>query len=193
MTRPASPFNSGRSQLSLAILALPLLLPAALAGCDGAVVQLRGTTPIPVRAARPPEPVVEKPAPKPPTVVLTETQVQINEKVLFATGKADILPESNGLLDEVATVIKKHPRLKRIEVAGHTDAQGSVPFNDKLSANRARSVWAYMVKSGVDPARLVHKGYGKSRPVADNTTPEGREKNRRVEFNILEQDPPPAR
>ena len=163
----------------------------ATIGCDVAV-SVKGTTPIPVKAARPPEAVKVEPPPAPKRVVVTETQVQINEKVLFATGKWDILPESHSLLNEVAQVIKAHPRIRRIEVAGHTDAQGSATFNQKLSENRAKSVWAFLVKAGIDPNRMIHKGYGKTRPIADNNTAEGREKNRRVEFNILEQQAPPS-
>jgi len=162
-----------------------------VAGCDAALT-VRGSTPIPVKAARPPAEVKVETPPPPKRVVVTETQVQINEKVLFATGKWDILPESHSLLNEVAAVIKSNPRIRRIEVAGHTDAQGSAAFNQKLSENRAKSVWGYLIRQGIEPARMIHKGYGKVRPIADNNTEEGREKNRRVEFNILEQAPPPT-
>jgi len=159
----------------------------ATMGCDVAVT-VKGTAPIPVKAARPPVEVKIEVAPPPPKrVVVTETNVQINEKILFATGKADILPESHSLLNEVATVIKAHPRLRRIEVAGHTDARGSGVMNQKLSEARAKAVWAFLVKAGVEPTRITHKGYGKNRPIADNNTDEGREKNRRVEFTIVEQ------
>jgi len=83
----------------------------ATMGCDVAVT-VKGTAPIPVKAARPPVEVKIEVAPPPPKrVVVTETNVQINEKILFATGKADILPESHSLLNEVATVIKAHLRL----------------------------------------------------------------------------------
>jgi OOP family OmpA-OmpF porin len=164
----------------------------ATIGCDAAVT-VRGNVPIPVKAARPPEAVkVEPPPPPPKRVVVTETQVQINEKILFATGKWDILPESHSLLNEVAQVLKAHARIKKIEVAGHTDAQGSATFNQKLSENRAKSVWGYLVRAGIEPSRMIHKGYGKTRPIADNNTAEGREKNRRVEFNIIEQAAPPT-
>jgi len=158
-----------------------------VAGCDVSVT-VRGTAPIPVRAARPPVEVrIETPPPPPKRVVVTETQVQINEKILFATGKADILPESHSLLNEVATVLKAHPRIRRVEVAGHTDARGSALMNQKLSEARAKAVWTFLVKAGVEPTRMNHRGYGKTRPIADNNTDEGREKNRRVEFNIVEQ------
>jgi len=160
---------------------------AMAAGCDVAVT-VKGNAPIPVKAARPPVEVkIEAPPPPPKRVVVTETQVQINEKILFATGKADILPESHSLLNEVATVLKAHPRIRKVEVAGHTDARGSAPMNLKLSQARAKAVFAFLVQAGVDPSRLIHRGYGKTRPIADNNTDEGREKNRRVEFNILEQ------
>jgi OOP family OmpA-OmpF porin len=161
----------------------------AVAGCDVAIT-VRGTPPIPVRAARPPVEVKVETPPPPKRVGVTETQVQFNEKILFATAKWDILPDSHGLLNEVAQVLKQHPRIRRIEVAGHTDSRGTRAANQKLSENRAKSVWAFLVKAGIDPARMVHKGYGQDRPIADNATEEGREKNRRVEFNILEQAAP---
>ena len=73
----------------------------------------------------------------------------------------------------------------KIEVAGHTDAHGSVEYNQRLSENRARAVVEYLVSHGIDPHRLTFKGYGKSRPIDTNTTDEGRSRNRRVEFLIL--------
>lgn len=160
-------------------------------GCDAAIT-VRGSTPIPVKAARPPAQVEAAPPPAPKRVVVTETQVQINEKILFATGKWDILQESHSLLNEVAQVLKAHPRIRRVEVAGHTDARGSAPFNQTLSENRAKAVYTFLVNAGIEPGRLIYKGYGKTRPIADNNTEEGREKNRRVEFNILEQTAPPT-
>ena len=119
---------------------------------------------------------------------VTAQRIEIYEKVHFETGKAIIKPDSYALLDEVAEAINTHKQIKLVEVAGHTDDQGSLESNQTLSQNRAQAVLDYMVNKGVDPARLQAKGYGETRTIDTNETVEGRAKNRRVEFNILEQD-----
>ena len=73
----------------------------------------------------------------------------------------------------------------RIEVSGHTDNTGSPEYNLKLSLNRAKVVADYLIKNGMDPSRIVAKGYGEKQPVAQNDTEEGRALNRRTEFRIL--------
>jgi outer membrane protein OmpA-like peptidoglycan-associated protein len=121
-------------------------------------------------------------------VVFEKKQIRILEKVQFETAKAVIRSESFGLLDEVAKVIKDHPDVGRVEVAGHTDDRGSDTYNQKLSDDRAKSVMKYLIeKAGVDPARLLAVGYGETRPIATNRTDAGRESNRRVEFNLVDQ------
>jgi OOP family OmpA-OmpF porin len=87
-------------------------------------------------------------------------------------------------------VLKKYPQL-RVEVAGHTDSIGSDAYNQKLSEHRAKAVYEYLTSNGVDAGRLVGPvGYGKSRPIAPNTNPdgtdnpEGRAQNRRTELNV---------
>jgi outer membrane protein OmpA-like peptidoglycan-associated protein len=81
--------------------------------------------------------------------------------------------------------MKNNPGLK-LEISGHTDNVGSYLANKKLSENRAKSVVDYLVKEGIDQSRLTYEGYSFTRPIAPNDTPEGRQKNRRVEFEILE-------
>jgi OOP family OmpA-OmpF porin len=124
----------------------------------------------------------------PPRVEVRDNKIAISEKIQFAYDKADILPASFGLLDEVASVITKHPHIKRIRIEGHASADGEATHNMKLSEARASSVMAYLVKKGVSKALLVSRGFGITKPIADNATEDGREKNRRVEFNIIEQD-----
>jgi OOP family OmpA-OmpF porin len=119
---------------------------------------------------------------------VTAQRIEIYEKVHFETGKAIIKPDSFELLDEVAEAINTHKQIKLVEVAGHTDDQGSLESNQTLSQNRAQAVLDYLVNKGVDPARLQAKGYGETRTIDTNETEAGRAKNRRVEFNILEQD-----
>ena len=73
-----------------------------------------------------------------------------------------------------------------IEISGHTDNQGGEAYNQKLSENRAKSVFEYLLNNGIDKSRLSYKGYGEEKPVDSNDTEEGRANNRRTEFKILE-------
>ncbi len=120
-------------------------------------------------------------------VVVTLDQIVINERVRFATGSPRIKKQSNPLLDDVAAVLKDNPRILKVEVQGHTDDRGSASLNKRLSQLRADAVMHALVKRGVAKERLVAKGYGMDKPIADNGTEQGKAKNRRVQFNILEQ------
>ena len=119
-------------------------------------------------------------------VVIHGSKIDILDKVNFATAKAVIDKKSFKLLDQVAAVLKNHAELTKIQVEGHTDNQGVAKKNKQLSQARAEAVVAYLVKSGVEAARLVAVGFGQERPLAPNLTKTGKEKNRRVEFNVLE-------
>ena len=101
--------------------------------------------------------------------------------VHFATNAADILPESQPVLDGAASLLKAHPEWK-IAVEGHTDSTGDAASNRGLSQKRAQSVMAALVQRGVPAASLSAAGFGPDRPVADNRTEAGRAKNRRVEL-----------
>jgi hypothetical protein len=117
-----------------------------------------------------------------------DNKIEIHEKIQFAVNKATILEASFSLLDEIAGVIKNAPHIKKIAIEGHASAEGNKAVNLKLSDDRAKSVMKYLVDKGIEKERLTAKGYGSSKPIAENDTEEGREKNRRVEFNIVEQD-----
>ena len=121
-----------------------------------------------------------------PKVVVTDKQIVIMERVEFATGKSIIRASSSDLLDEVAETFLKHPEILKVEVQGHTDDRGGAALNRRLSNARAEAVVDALVNRGVDRARLTAKGYGPDRPIATNDTPDGRQKNRRVQFDILE-------
>ncbi len=99
----------------------------------------------------------------------------------FATGKADILPESQPVVAEIVSLLKKRPTL-RVGVEGHTDNTGTAALNKTLSEARAKSVAAAVTAAGITANRLVSAGFGQERPIADNRTEEGRAKNRRVEI-----------
>ncbi|MBA3817635.1 MAG: tandem-95 repeat protein, partial [Deltaproteobacteria bacterium] len=117
-------------------------------------------------------------------VTITGTRLEILESVYFALDKAVILPRSFKLLNNIAAVLGAHPTIV-VQIEGHTDAQGNDAYNKKLSQKRANSVKAYLVKRGVPQARLQAMGFGEDKPIAVNTTKEGRAQNRRVVFTIL--------
>lgn len=99
----------------------------------------------------------------------------------FETGKADIKPESQKIVDEITTMLKQNPSLK-LSIEGHTDNVGNATSNKTLSEKRANAILAALVSKGISKDRLSGKGWGQDKPVADNSTEEGRAKNRRVEL-----------
>lgn len=104
--------------------------------------------------------------------------------IFFHTASAELYEASLAELDRLAEALQRHPNL-RLEVGGHTDAVGSDADNLTLSERRAKAVYDYLILRGVDANRLTYRGYGESRPVADNETPEGRAKNRRTTLTPL--------
>jgi OmpA-OmpF porin, OOP family len=105
------------------------------------------------------------------------------KNVFFATGSAKLLPKSFKALDEAAKLLKEDESLM-VDVDGHTDATGKEEKNQTLSEARAASVKAYLVSKGIADSRLTAKGYGSSKPVADNKTAAGKAKNRRTELGV---------
>jgi outer membrane protein OmpA-like peptidoglycan-associated protein len=131
----------------------------------------------------------DRPAAPPSRVVLTASSITIGDKVQFATGSSQILPVSFSLLDEVAKVLTDNPQIELLQIEGHTDSTGTAAANRKLSQQRAEAVITYLVSKGVVAGRMKAKGFGPDKPIADNATDDGKEKNRRVEFNIVKQGP----
>lgn len=107
----------------------------------------------------------------------------ILKRIYFEPGKWELLPESNPELERVVVFLKLNPRVF-IQISGHTDNTGEKGDKVELSLNRANAVKNYLVAKGISPNRLRVKGYGMYRPIAPNTTAEGRAKNRRVEFEV---------
>ncbi len=119
-------------------------------------------------------------------VIAKEVIEKVNfaaKNVFFATGSYQLLAKSNKSLDEVVSLLKTDESLM-IDIAGHTDAQGSEESNQVLSDNRAGAVKNYFVSKGIAETRLTSAGYGELKPVADNTTSAGRAKNRRTEMVV---------
>lgn len=126
------------------------------------------------------------PTPTPTPVTPTEGPAPIAavmefEGIRFATGSARILDESEPTLQQALAVLESNPDV-HVEVAGHTDDQGREATNTRLSQQRAQAVHDWLVEHGVDAARLTVRGYGPREPIAPNDTPEGRARNRRIEF-----------
>jgi outer membrane protein OmpA-like peptidoglycan-associated protein len=119
-------------------------------------------------------------------VKIEGNQIIIIGKVQFETGSAHITKKSEQLLDQIAQALNTHTQIKKMRVEGHTDNVGPPAINQKLSEERAVSVKDALTKRGVDGDRLDTKGFGETHPIAPNKTAGGRQKNRRVEFVILE-------
>jgi OOP family OmpA-OmpF porin len=112
------------------------------------------------------------------------------KNILYDFGKSTLRPESEKVLDSVVKILVDNPKMK-IELSSHTDSVGSDAYNQKLSQDRAQSCVDYIKTKGIPESRLFAKGYGKSRPIAPNSlpngkdNPEGRQLNRRTEFTVL--------
>jgi len=115
-------------------------------------------------------------------VISQQVRFVIYGKTKFET----VDPVSDELMQEIKSVIDKHPEIIKIEVQGHTDDSGSEEFNQDLSVMRANAVRQWLIDAGVPASKLVAKGYGFSKPLADNRVKTGRQANRRVEFVVVE-------
>ena len=104
--------------------------------------------------------------------------------IFFDTDKYEIKERSEPELQKVITFLKENPDI-RIAINGHTDNVGTSSYNQTLSTNRAKAVYEYLVKAGVAADRLAFRGYGQEKPIADNNTETGKQKNRRIAFEIL--------
>ena len=111
-----------------------------------------------------------------------ETGTIVLDGVNFKTNSAELTPNSSNILDKVVKSLRQVPSMK-LEVAGHTDASGAALSNQVLSQKRAETVVRYFKERNIDTSGMTAKGYGESKPIADNKTKEGKAKNRRVELN----------
>jgi OOP family OmpA-OmpF porin len=141
---------------------------------------------MPKPAVIPPPPPVAKPAPakpKPKPAPVAE-KVTLAADVLFDFDKSILKNEGKNKLDDLASKVKAI-NLEVVIAIGHTDSIGSDAYNQKLSVRRAESVKAYLVSRGVEPNRIYTEGKGEKQPVASNKTKDGRQKNRRVEIEVI--------
>lgn len=105
----------------------------------------------------------------------------ITSSILFDVNRSVIKPESGGLLREIAQIMKEHPETM-FSIEGHTDSDGETAYNLELSKSRADAVKATLISLGINEERLITRGYGEENPISENTTPENKANNRRVEF-----------
>ncbi|HEX8704390.1 MAG TPA: OmpA family protein [Myxococcaceae bacterium] len=117
-----------------------------------------------------------------PQVELQSNRIKINDTVHFDYNQATIQKRSYELLDKVARILVAHQEIIQVSIEGHTSSEGTAEYNRSLSQRRAESVLNFLASRGVDKQRMVAKGHGEDRPVATNSTEEGRKANRRVEF-----------
>jgi len=155
----------------------------AIAECDPDLVP---KAPAPAAAPPPPPPPPAKPAPAPakPAPKPVAEKVTLAADVLFDFDKSVLKPEGKAKLDDLAGKIQAIA-LEVVIAIGHTDSIGSDAYNQKLSVRRSESVKAYLVSKGVEPNRIYTEGKGEKQPVASNKTADGRQKNRRVEIEVI--------
>jgi outer membrane protein OmpA-like peptidoglycan-associated protein len=125
---------------------------------------------------------------EPTTFYISETKVGssfVMENILFETNKSILKESSFKPLNLLISELNKNPKLK-LEISGHTDNVGNFDYNQQLSGQRAKAVVDYLDKQGIEKERLNYKGYGSSKPIADNESELGRNKNRRVEVTIID-------
>jgi formylglycine-generating enzyme len=134
--------------------------------------------------APPPPPPVKTEEPKKPLQELDEKGFMDIYGIYFDIGKSIVKPEGYPVIDQIASYMKDSPNV-RLEIEGHTDNTGNAEANLTLSQKRADAIKAELVKRGIDPSRIVTKGFGATVPVADNKTAAGRTQNRRVTIKKL--------
>ncbi|HNL06480.1 MAG TPA: OmpA family protein, partial [Chitinophagales bacterium] len=117
------------------------------------------------------------------TKVVDKTTWFSFDRLYFETGKSTLKPESQEQLKNIAAIMKAYPKVE-IKLGGYTDNTGDKQKNMELSQKRAETTMQELVKLGVAAKRLTAEGYGDQHPVADNTTPEGRAKNRRIDIRV---------
>jgi len=179
--------GNARTRTNTVWSAAPWLALLALVGCGGTTT-FQDTSPIRIAVAPEPPKVAADPPAEPPKVELKKDRIEIHDKIQFALDKSEILPVSFGLLDEVTKVIQENPHVQKISIEGHASDEGDDNYNLTLSKARAEAVRAYLISKGVAADRLASTGYGESKPLVANDSPQNREKNRRVEFNITKQE-----
>jgi len=188
----------GKSAFVIA-LASAALVASALSGCKGSASFNAGSEPAAAPTPTPPPPPPPPPPPAavtpPPAVeapksaaVVKGDSVQIPGQIEFDTGKATFKAGggSDAVVDQLKKFLDENPKVTKLRVEGHTDNVGVAAENLTLSGQRALTVKNAAIAKGVAKERLLAVGFGQTKPIADNTTDDGKAKNRRTEFRIAE-------
>jgi len=138
--------------------------------------------------ACPSEPAPGTPDGCPPKAVQQGDRIELLEPVFFEFDSVEFRPGSERILQHVARILAAHPQIRKVRIEGHTDDSGTERHNRNLSERRAEAVRRFLLGQGIPPEMLETRGYGLSRPMVPNTSEENRQRNRRVEFLILEQE-----
>ncbi len=126
--------------------------------------------------------------PEQPNVIVTARELKLKKQVHFLHDSADIQPDSEIILEEIAEALKEHAEIARIEIQGHTDDTGGADYNRRLSQQRAETVMKTLQTLGVSASRLTAKGYGPDKPLVPNVTDANRARNRRVQLIVTERE-----
>jgi OmpA-OmpF porin, OOP family len=127
-----------------------------------------------------------------PDPLTLEQVITLPAPIEFEFDTAIMLPGAETYLLQVLQVLKQHPEVRKLEIQGHTSSEGGPEYNLRLSNARATAVYNWLVERGIEPTRLVPHGYGLTQPLAPNDSEPNRQRNRRVQFRLLEKDPDPA-
>ncbi|HYQ17276.1 MAG TPA: OmpA family protein [Polyangiaceae bacterium] len=134
-----------------------------------------------------PAPATTTPAADPNAkAVLKKDRLEIPGQIVFENASAVLKPESDAAIGQLKQYLDETPRVTKLRIEGHTDNSGTPAGNETLSGQRALAVKAALVAKGVKAERLLAVGFGQNKPIADNTTEEGKSKNRRTEFHVAE-------
>jgi OOP family OmpA-OmpF porin len=178
-----------RNRLAATCTILALGLVPAITGCHA-----KAHVSMEAKAPPPPPPAPPPPKEEPPPAPIVDNKIVLPGELEFEVSTATIkeTDASLAILNQLAQVLKDNPKITKLRIEGHTDSSGRAKKNMKLSRDRADAVATWLVAHGVDKERLVTVGLGDTRPLADNSTKEGREKNRRTEFHLQEVDSKPV-
>jgi len=146
-------------------------------------------TPDPAPAPAAPAATTPAPAPAPAAdakPVLKKDKLEIPGQIVFENASAVLKPESDAAITQLKQYLDETPRVTKLRIEGHTDNSGTPAGNETLSGQRALAVKAALVAKGISKDRLIAVGFGQTKPIADNTTEDGKAKNRRTEFHVAE-------
>jgi OmpA-OmpF porin, OOP family len=142
--------------------------------------------PAPAPAATTPTPAPTPAADPNAKPVLKKDRLEIPGQIVFASGSAVLLPESEAGINQLVQYLNETPRVTKLRIEGHTDNVGTPQANETLSGQRALAIKVALIAKGIAKERLLAVGFGQNKPIADNTTDEGKSKNRRTEFHVAE-------